>query len=452
MSSGGLALLGGEPAYRLPAPRYPVFGDELAARVGLFLREGTLLGLSKAHPVVREFEEAFAAYHGVPHCLGTISGHGALHSALIGLEITGGDHVLTSPYSWGASVSCILHNNAVPVFADVNPVTGLLDAARLADYLTDQTTAILVPHIFGQPADMTAIMTFADQRGLAVIEDGSQAHGATHQGTRVGAFGHAAGFSINGVKPIATAEGGYMLARRDDVYWKATVSGQHAGRGELLGRAAEPGFPPGLRPAIDSLTYTYRPNAVSAMMALDRLGHLDAENQGRQANAADFRRLVDGVRSISFPEYRAADSCVFHMLTINFRAEHAGVARDTYLRALQAEGVPAVAYVERALNASPRLAADWKGPRVSWTRLMAESGTTPRSAYLPGCTTKVASSIEIPWNFVEPDPPRMSALADAFIKLEERLDDLRRFERSTGADDRASRPSRTTTLRPSAVP
>src|SRR6478672_3135828 len=180
-----LAINGGAPAHAVRAPKYPRFVDADYERIRAVLDGGLTQGLSKGHPVIAELEQRLADYHGVEHCLAASSGHGALHSALIGLEVTGGDEVITSPYSWGASVSCILHNGALPTFADVHPDTGLLDAGALGDALTPRSRAILVPHLFGQPADMTAIMAFAERHGLAVIEDGSQAHGARHRGQRV---------------------------------------------------------------------------------------------------------------------------------------------------------------------------------------------------------------------------------------------------------------------------
>jgi dTDP-4-amino-4,6-dideoxygalactose transaminase len=387
-------------------------------------------GLSKGHPVIAELEERLASFHGVEHCLAASSGHGALHSALIGLEVTGGDEVITSPYSWGASVSCILHNGALPTFADVHPDTGLLDAGALGDALTPRTRAILVPHLYGQPADMTAIMAFAERHGLAVVEDGSQAHGARHRGARVGSFGDAAGFSTNGVKPLATTEGGYMVTRRAPVYWKATISCQHAGRGELIGRASEPGFPDELRPFIDSLVYTYRPNLVTAILALGRLPLLDEENAARRRNAELFAHGIAGVASVSLPAHDPADECVFHMVTLNFDEEAAGVSRDTYLKALQAEGVPAVAYVEKGLHRSPRLSPDSRGPRTMWTDLIQRSGTDPTQTELPGCDAKVARSIELPWNYFEVDEALIASLAGAFAKLELNLDELRTLERA----------------------
>lgn len=425
VKSRQLAIHGAEPAHTLRAPAYPRFDDEVFERIRATLQHGPTQGLSKGHPVVRELEERVAELHGVAHGLCTSSGHGALQSALIGLEITGGDEVITSPYSWGASVSCILHNGAVPVFADVDPATGLLAPEALEAALTERTRAILVTHLYGQPADMTAIMAFAERHDLLVVEDGSQAHGARHRGRRVGSFGHASGFSTNGVKPLATTEGGYMVTRVADCYWKATISGQHAGRGELIGRASEPGFPDELRRGIDSLVYTYRPNLVTALLALSRLPHLDAENAERRRNAERLRELLAGIDYLSMPEYDADDEPVFHMVTLNFDAAGAGVTRDAYLAALTAEGVDAVGYVERGLHRSPRLSPDWDGPRVMWTDAIRRSGVDPTQLELPGCDAKVAASIELPWNHLGAGEEFVASVAGAFAKLDANLGELR---------------------------
>lgn len=430
MPENTLALFGGARTITSALPRYPGFDPELPAALGEVLAGTQRQGLSKGHPIVLETETALADFHGVGSCLFGSSGHGALQSALIGLEITGGDHVLTSPYSWGASVSCILHNGAVPVFADVDPVSGLMSPESLERSVTPQTTAILVPHIYGQPSDMTAIMAVAQRHGLRVIEDGSQAHGARHRGVRLGAYGDAAGFSTNGVKPIAANEGGYMLSRDPEVYWKACISGQHAGRGELVGRASEPGFPDELRPYIDSLVYTYRANVLTCVMVLRRLPHLDEENAGRRANAELFLGGLSQLEYLQAPVHAADDECVFHMVTLNFDSERAGISRDTYLSALQAEGLGAVVYVERALNRSPRLSPDWDGPRVMWTDAIRRSGIDPTKAELPGCDRKVARSLEIPWNIVARDPALMQSYVDVFNKVDANLDALRRHERA----------------------
>jgi dTDP-4-amino-4,6-dideoxygalactose transaminase len=427
-----LALCGGTPTVTTRPPKYPSFSADVFERIEDELTNGPTQGLSKEHPIINELETSLANYHGVKHCLAASSGHGALQTALIGLEITDGDEVLTSAYSWGASVSCILHNGAVPAFVDVSAETGLMEPDLTEAGVTERTRAILIPHLYGQPVDMTGMMALAERHGLVVIEDGSQAHGARHRGTRVGAFGDASAFSTNGVKPLATTEGGYMVTPRDDVYWNPMISCQHAGRGDISGRSNEPGFPDELRPLIDSLIYTYRPNLVTAILTLDRLPSLEAENEARRQNVALFKRHLDGVSSLAFPVYDDEDECVFHMLTANFDPQAAGVSRDAYLTALVAEGVPAIAYVFRGLHHSARLSPDWAGPRVMWTETLRKAGADPTTTSLPGCDEKVARAIEFPWNYVTVDEVHMKRLADAVVKVEENLDELREYERREG--------------------
>ncbi len=428
-----LALLGGSPARRAIKPKFPIFTDRARARVDRLLHEGPIVGLSKEHSLIREAEETIAAWHDVDLCLCVSTGHAALHATMIGLEIADGDEVITSPYSWGATTSAILVNNAIPVFADVDPVTGLLDPGMIAEQITARTRAIMVPHIYGQPANMTSICEIAEEHGIFVVEDGSQAHGARHRGQRVGGFGHAAGFSCMGGKPLGTTEAGYMLAARPEIYWKAAISCQHPGGSEAPGRSSELGFPSELAPYIDSLLYTYRPSTVNAILLVEQLVKLDAENEARRANLADLLDKLSGVRSISVPSYREGDEPALHMVTLNFDVEAAGVSRDTYLTALRAEGVPAFVYIQTPLHRAPRLSPRTTGPRVMWTENLRRHGVDYTDLVLPNVDRKIAASIELNWNYIDADPAAMSSLADAFIKLEENLDELRTYERKTTA-------------------
>jgi dTDP-4-amino-4,6-dideoxygalactose transaminase len=428
-TSERLALLGGAPVRDPAKPAYPVFSDRARERVDELLRAGHAVGLSKHDEVIREAETTIASWHGVEHCLATASGHGALHSALIGLEITSGDEVLTSPYSWGATVSPMLHNNAIPAFADVDPDTGLLDAADLEARITPRTRAVLVPHIYGQPANMTAIVAVARKHGLVVVEDGSQAHGARHAGRLVGGFGDAAGFSCMGGKLLATTEAGYMVTNSADVYFKSTLGGQHAGMASAPGRASEPGFPPELLEYSDSLIYTYRVSTVNAVLMVEQLAKLEGENAARRANLALLRERLDGVGSVRFPDYPEGDVPAPHIVTMSFSAEHAGVGKDAYVAALRAEGVPAFEYVRQPLHRLPRLAPDTAAPRVMWTENLRRAGVDYRALELPGADAKIARSIELNWNYIDDDPAAMASLGDAFVKVEERLDDLRAHER-----------------------
>jgi dTDP-4-amino-4,6-dideoxygalactose transaminase len=428
-TSTQLALLGGTPVRAASKPRYPIFSARARKRVDELLKQGHSMGLSKHDDVIREAETTIATWHGVAHCLATASGHGALQSALIGLEITSGDEVMTSPYTWGATLSCILHNNAIPMFVDVDPETGLMDPADLPARLTPRTRAILVPHVFGQPADMTAIVAFAKAHGLAVIEDGSQAHGARHAGELVGGFGDAAGFSCMGGKLLATTEAGYMVTRDSDVYYKATLGGQHAGMAHTPGRTAEDGFPAELLPYSDSLIYTYRVSTVNCVLLVEQLQKLEGENAARRANLATFKRGLEGVESVSFPAYPEGDVVAPHIVTMSFSPEHAGVSKETYLAALQAEGVPAYAYLRAPLHTLERLSAETSAPRVMWTESLRRHGVDYRELELPGAAAMVASGLQLSWNYVGDDAASMAELSHAFVKVEEHLHALRHHER-----------------------
>ena len=423
MTATKLALLGGKPVVSAPAEPYPRYSPEAIERVVALLAGGTSVGLNKTCPEIEEAEKAITEWQGVEFCLGVSSGHAALHSALIGLEITSGDEVITTPYTWGASISCILHNNAIPVFADVDPETGLLDPTTIEARITSRTRAILPVHLYGQPANMTAICEIANRYGLAVIEDGSQAHGAIHQGKKVGQFGDAAGFSCMGRKLLAATEAGYMVTPHEEVYWKAAMGGQH------LGRSPEPDFPESLRPYIDSLMYTYRLSTINAVLLTEQLKKVDAENEARQINMGIFRHAMEGIESVSFPNYPEGDRPMYHMLTINFNPEIAGIDRSTYTKALNAEGVNIFSYVPAPLPDWRRLQwQNYDGPRVMWLETLKQHKIDYAQAEVPNCETKVARSLEMKWNYIEVDEAKMDQLASAFHKVEENLDALREWE------------------------
>lgn len=428
LAAGALALLGGRPVGAAPEPLYPRFTPEARSRVDRLLRSGPMVGLGREHPLVEDAETSIASFHGVERCLTTSSGYAALHAALIGLEITDGAEVITTPYTWGASVSPILHNDAVPVFADVDPDCGLLDPASVEAAIGPRTEAILAVHIYGQPANMTALRQIADRHGLALIEDGSQAHGARHRGKRVGGFGDAAGFSCMGGKLLATTEAGYMVTDREDIFWKAIISCQHAGNPEHPGRASEPGFPEELRAHIDSLTLTYRVSVVNALLLVEQLPKLDRENAARARNRERLLGAIAGVGSVSAPAH-GDDQPAFHMLTLNFVPEHAGVSKQTYLAALRAEGAPAFSYIATPLHRVGRLQGDSGAPKAMWSDRIRRSGIDYGALELPGCDRKVQRSIELKWNWIDDDAEAMKRLADCFIKVEERLEELRAYER-----------------------
>ncbi len=147
-------------------------------------------------PEVEALEEKLAAYAGAAHGIGVSSGTDALLVSLLALDIGPGDEVITTPYSFFASAGCIARLGARPVFVDIEPDTFNIDAGLIEAAMTTQTKAILPVHLFGQCADMTAILEIANARGIPVIEDAAQALGGEHSDRRAGGMGALGCFSF----------------------------------------------------------------------------------------------------------------------------------------------------------------------------------------------------------------------------------------------------------------
>lgn len=422
------ALLGGAPVGEVSYSKFPHFSERAIARVAEVLRTGKAIGLGRFHsPEIAEAEDVISRYHGGRHVLACSSGHAALQGALAGLEICGGDEVITTPYTWGASISCILHQNAIPVFVDVKRDTGLIDPAQIEAAITPRTKAILAVHIFGQPANLPALRAIADQHGLALIEDGSQAHGAEIGGLRVGDVGDAAGFSCMGGKVLPTTEAGYLVTPQKDVFWKAAMIGQH------MGRSPEKDFPDELRPWVDSLVYTYRVTPLNAVLLTEQFGRIDGWVAERRRHADLFRAKIAEAKYVRLPDYAEGVKPVYHLLTMNYDAAAAGVSRDTFAAALKAEGMLAFGYVPSPIPDWPRLHwQNYEGPRVSWLSALEHAGVDYRGMALPNCRHRVANSIETRFDFVDSQEDMVSRMAEIILKVEANIDALRDYERKAG--------------------
>lgn len=434
-TSSQLALTGGTAVGEVTYSQFPHFSDKAIERVGQVLREGKAVGLGRFHsPEIEEAEETISRYHGGNQVLACSSGHAALQGALAGLEIAGGDEVITTPYTWGASISCILHQNAIPVFVDVERETGLIDPEQIEAAITPRTKAILAVHIFGQPANLQRLRAIADKHGLKLIEDGSQAHGARIGGVRVGDVGDAAGFSCMGGKVLPTTEAGYLVTPHENVFWKAAMIGQH------MGRSPEKNFPDELRPWVDSLVYTYRVTPLNAVLLTEQFGRIDEWVAERQRHAALFREKIAGAQFIKMPDYGEGVEPVYHLLTMNFDPDAAGVSRDTFAAAIKAEGMLAFGYVPSPIPDWKRLHwQDYQGPKVSWLSALEAAGVDYRDMALPNCRHRVANSIETRFDFVDPQEEMVDRMAEIIHKVEANIEALREHERVNGPAQSAAR-------------
>ena len=145
---------------------------------------------------VAAFEREFAAYCGGRDAVALNSGTSALHLALLAADIGPGDEVITVPFTFVATAAAIIYSGAKPVFVDIDPDTYCMAPDQIARAITPRTKAIMPGHLYGHPAAMDSILDIATKRGLVVIEDAAQAHGAEYKGRRCGSMGHMAGFSF----------------------------------------------------------------------------------------------------------------------------------------------------------------------------------------------------------------------------------------------------------------
>lgn len=334
-----LAVFDGPKTVTADAPNWPFFSDEEIEAVNACLehsREDWKYACSAAGGgPAEELEGIFADYLGREFTVSTCGGGPALHIACMAAGIGLGDEVITTPYSWGQTTSCILQAGGIPIFGDIDPRTLTLDPDSIEEQITDATKAIVLVHIFGVPADMDRIMEVARCHDLKVIEDCAQAQGSRYKGDLVGTHADISCFSIGSGKNLAVGEGGMIATDDRQLYEKCLLTGMHPGRtgGEIQD--------PDLKKRIDSLIYTYRIGTFSAALACRQMERLEEMNRWRRRNAARLREEIEqmpGIRPLDLPD---GHDPAYHMIPWTFVPEEVpGVSRTQYIRALAAEGVP----------------------------------------------------------------------------------------------------------------
>lgn len=295
------------PLVDLPA-QYRSIKPEIDAAVLRVLEEGQFaLG-----PAVTRFEQAFAAYCGTREAVGVNSGTSALHLALLAAGVAPGDEVITVPFTFVATVAAIEYAGARPVFVDVEKAYYTMDSARLEAALTPRTKAIVPVHLYGQPADMDPILEIAARRGIAVIEDACQAHGAEYRGRRCGSLGMLGCFSFYPTKNLgAFGEGGAVvtsdpaLAARIRLLrnWGEDARYTHAARG-----------------------FNYRMDAIQGAVLEVKLRHLDTWTEARRTRAASYARCLQDT-SASVPHVREGARHVYHVYAVRVPQRDAVRAR-----------------------------------------------------------------------------------------------------------------------------
>ncbi|OLU33071.1 DegT/DnrJ/EryC1/StrS aminotransferase family protein [Pseudomonas sp. PA27(2017)] len=317
---------------------WPSYTDEEIAAVAQVLKSGKVNYWTGNES--REFEREFAAYVGCAHAIALANGTLAIDLALRVLGIGAGHEVVVTPRSFLASASSIVNAGAKPVFADVDPDTQNITAATIEAVLTSETKAILCVHLAGQPCDMDPIMALADARGLYVIEDCAQAHGARYKGRHVGTIGHVGAWSFCQDKIMTTGGEGGMFTTNDKSWWEAAWA--YKDHGKSWAAVYETQHPPGFRWLHESFGTNWRITEMQSALGRIQLRNLDAWRARRQLLAARLDAVASSFSSIRLaPLYPDIDHAKYkHYMFV--RPEHLkpGLDRDAVVSRLVERGVP----------------------------------------------------------------------------------------------------------------
>jgi dTDP-4-amino-4,6-dideoxygalactose transaminase len=286
-------------------------------------------------PDVAAFEEEFAAWCGVLHCVGVGSGTAALELTLRAFNIGPGDEVITVAHTFIATAEAISAVGAKPVFVEIDPLTYTLDPAAFAAAITPRTRAVMPVHLYGQPADMTRIGEVAARHGVAVIEDAAQAHGATWRETPVGALGDAACFSFYPGKNLgAYGDAGAMVTRHEEIAAQVRLLRNHGRRSKYLH---------------DQVGFGHRIDTLQAAILRAKLPFLETWTQARRRLAARYDELLTNT-GVTLPFVAPAANPVWHLYVIRTSA------RDDLLKELERKGIGAGVHYPVPLHLQPAYA------------------------------------------------------------------------------------------------
>jgi dTDP-4-amino-4,6-dideoxygalactose transaminase len=345
-----LALHGGEPTITEPLAPYRSLGLEEEEAVLAVVRSGVLSAFVGAPgdgflggPMVREFEEVWAKHFGVKHAVTVNSWTSGLIAAVSALGLEPGDEVITSPWTMSATAAAILHSNAIPVFADIEPEYFCLDPVAVEASITARTKAIIAVDIFGQSADLPALREIASRRGLRLLTDTAQAPGSRQDGQFTGTLADIGGYSLNYHKHIHTGEGGVLVTNDDALAIRLRLIRNH-------GENAVSAY--GLDDIAGLVGFNFRLGEIEAAIGIQQLRKLPQLVESRQTAVTRLRSGLEQLGGLHLPKVRPGGTHVYYVFGMTLDPA-IGVPRALLVRALEAEGVPALAAGYTCLHRTP---------------------------------------------------------------------------------------------------
>ncbi|MCW5803564.1 MAG: DegT/DnrJ/EryC1/StrS family aminotransferase [Deltaproteobacteria bacterium] len=442
--SSRLAIDGGEPvipAGRVLRSRWPrVEAEELVALANV-IRTGMLTEMA-GRQAVQSFETDIALWTGVRYALTTNSGTAALHCALAGLGVSAGDEVIVPALSYIACAAAVIHHHAIPVLADVDPKSYNLTADTVAPHVTPRTRAIIAVHLHGLPVEMDALLALGKRHGIPVLEDFSQAVGASYHGKRIGSLGAAGAASLMAGKNLpAAGEGGVVVTNDRTVRNRAAalkcfgesvgVDGTH----ELIHA---------------TLGYNYRINILSAVMASQQLFHLERFTRIRNSSARRLDERLRGIPGFSPPPVPNGVEHAYHMYRFRFEPREAGLsitsdqAREAIKLTFAAEGLSIVEFQNAPLASHALLQRHVGfGHGCPWT-CHGRADMTYRAEDYPGALDAIRHSLVVgmPSQATLANPEAIESYLHVFDKLARHLRAFERFASTLPSSPPWTQPAR----------
>ena len=340
MDKDTLAIFGGKKTVIKPFTKYRSIGNEEIEAVKKVLESGNLSEYIGAWgknfyggPKVLEFEKAAAEYFNVKHAVTVNSWTSGLVAAVGSIGIEPGDEVIVTPWTMTATAAAILHWNAIPVFADIDPDTYNLNASSIEKSISPYTRAIVVADIFGQSADMNEIMQLANKYNLKVVSDTAQAIGALYGNKYAGTLADVGGFSLNYHKHIHTGEGGILVTNNDQIAERLQLIRNH---GEAVVEDK------GVENIANMVGHNFRLGEIECAIGIEQLKKLPHIISQRQHLAEMMTNGLKGLKGLITPKIGANRTHVYYVYAMQLDIDLLKTTREKISKALNAEGVPVV--------------------------------------------------------------------------------------------------------------
>jgi perosamine synthetase len=421
-----LALYGGPKAVKQPLRPYNSIGFEEAEAVKKVIQSGILskyLGTwgpdFYGGDKVKEFERDCKKFFGVKHAVTVNSWTSGLTAAVGAIGIEPGDEVIVTPWTMCATATAILHWNAIPVFADIDPLTFNIDPSSVEARITPFTKAIMAVDIFGHSADTDRLMEIATRYNLKLITDSAQAPGSMYKGSMTGTSSHVGGYSLNYHKHIHTGEGGILVTNDDKIADRLRLIRNHA-------EAVVEGM--GISDISNMVGHNYRLGEIECAIGIEQLKKLPRLVLDRQKAAQKLIELLSGLRGLKTPTVMPDCTHSYYMFPMILDIKALGVTRSSIIKALAAEGVTGLTagYVNVHLLPMYQKKIAYGSKGFPWSsdicrrNVSYDKGICPIAEELHSSTYMGLSACMHELNDLD-----VRGIANAFIKVWENLDALK---------------------------